>query len=317
MEENKKDYYYSFKCLICDKQNKNIRSLYRHIVCNHNIIPKDLYYETNPELYINCYICNKQLNILKSDYSLRGFKTCSKGCLKKFQQRKQSQETIQKRINKTDYKKAMETRTLNNLKKYNVKNTSCLKEIADKISKSNKGKKSPRTKEHQQKIIDSKLKNGTLKHSDTTKKKISVQINNYWQNENGESLASTVSNNKGGRGYKKGFLNNLFFKSSYEEKFILFCMKNNIKIESAENKKFRVRYIGLDNKFHFYYPDFYLPDYNTIIELKPSGLLNDETNMIKFDEACKNLENYSILTEEELNNEENLLEFFKNIKLIQ
>jgi hypothetical protein len=91
------------------------------------------------------------------------------------------------------------------------------------------------------------------------------------QNINDEKVPMTLAiKGKGGRNYKYGNCDNLWYRSSYEEIFINFCKEFNIKIESASNKQFRIRYQTLDNKYHFYYPDFYLPKYNLIIEIKSS-----------------------------------------------
>ena len=52
----------------------------------------------------------------------------------------------------------------------------------------------------------------------------------------------------------------------YEKKFIEYCISNNIKIESAETKEFRLEYY-INDKRHYYYPDFYLPDLKIIIDV--------------------------------------------------
>lgn len=75
---------------------------------------------------------------------------------------------------------------------------------------------------------------------------------------------------------------------------------NEIEIKSAENKDFRVRYYDRKNIPRFYYPDFYIPQYDGIIEVKPKSMLNTDINVRKI-EAAKNVyDKFFIVTEEDL-----------------
>ncbi len=48
-----------------------------------------------------------------------------------------------------------------------------------------------------------------------------------------------------------------------------------------------IKYIGIDNRYHYYHPDIYIPKDNTIIEVKSEWTynLNVETNLLK-EKAC-------------------------------
>jgi hypothetical protein len=86
--------------------------------------------------------------------------------------RKQTREEIEKRIKNTNHQLKEEKRKQTFLEKYGCEYISQLQEVKDKLSIAHKGTKKPRTKEHQQKIIDSKIRNGTTKHKSETATKI-------------------------------------------------------------------------------------------------------------------------------------------------
>jgi hypothetical protein len=218
---------------------------------------------------------------------------------------KQTKGTIEKRIRNTDQAAKQKTVEENNFNKYGVKNVACIDAVKLKIGKSNKGKKCPRTAEHQSKIIESKRKNGTLKHRQESKDLIKNNALLFWQCDD---PPVTLSENKKSR-YDSGKINNIFCRSSYEKLFVSYCVRNSIKIESAENKRFRVPYY-IENKRHFYYPDFYLPEYGMIIEIKPLSMIDVANNTLKAIAAML-LYDYALVTEEELND---LDEFFRYIK---
>jgi hypothetical protein len=223
--------------------------------------------------------------------------------------KKQSAETIAKRISNTDqiqkFKSLQKTLQL----RYGVSSPSQIDEAKTKISISNTGKLRPRSKEHQQKIIDTKRRNGTLSHKEGTKIKIKEALLALYQSAN--ILFVTASENSGGR-HKNGYFNGVFYRSSYELCFLRYCHLKNIEIVSAETTEFRVRY-EVDHKKHWYYPDFYLPEYDIIIEIKPASLLLDERVQAKIDAASLVHENYTLLTEEDLLD---LGEVFRNFEYL-
>lgn len=224
-------------------------------------------------------------------------KYCSSVCAGKAKKgSKQSQETIRKRIENTDQNRKEETRKQTMLERYGEDNPAKIEEFMEKIVKKSRGSKRPRVEGQQEAIIEAKRKNGTLKHSEETKKKL------------GESLRKTFADpefdrsvfvNKGsnGKNSKTGYYNGVYFRSSYEEMFIRFCENYNIKLESAANKNHCIKYLASDNKVRSYYPDFYLPESNTTVEIKPISMYEFGENQNKFMAALDSVENYVILSE--------------------
>lgn len=292
-------------CCICGQECKGNRGLAQHILNSHNEYNSESYYnefihETTPL----CYCGNKK------DFRGigRGYlKYCSYQCvwlsdenrrLRSFIQkgRKQSKQQIEKRIKNTDQKKKEEKRQTTVLKRYGVKNITMLPHVRKLLSKANRGKKSPRTEEHQRKIIESKRRNGTLGHSPETKRKISKAVRDAY---NSDSPPITVSCSRA-RGYKTGTINGIYYRSSYELAFIEYCVKNKIEIISAETSEFRIPYVYNGNK-KMYYPDFYLPKYDLLVETKPISMIDHGSNRSKIDAALSgSTYPFVLVTEEEL-----------------
>jgi hypothetical protein len=93
-----------------------------------------------------------------------------------------------------------------------------------------------------------------------------------------------------------GHYKGIYFRSIYELSYLYYLIINNINYELAEKKKFKIHYI-MDGKNRTYYPDFYLPDTDTLIEIKPKALLNTKENLLKFDAAKKAYKNFTVLDE--------------------
>ena len=55
----------------------------------------------------------------------------------------------------------------------------------------------------------------------------------------------------------------IFYQGTYEKHFLDFCFNNNILVEKHES----IKYI-LNNINHIYHPDFYLKNFNLIVEIK-------------------------------------------------
>ena len=107
--------------------------------------------------------------------------------------------------------------------------------------------------------------------------------------------------------------NNVYFRSSYEEKFLL-IVNNNID-ELKCNIPIKYNYL---NKIKTYYADFLLTlnNKNILFEIKPKSLINTQQNIAKFKAARNfiknnNIHSFIILTEEELfNSEFNIKNYF-------
>lgn len=64
-------------------------------------------------------------------------------------------------------------------------------------------------------------------------------------------------------GYRTKEYNGIRYQGTYEKDFILFCIDRNINISKPRSIKYE-----MDDKIKRYFPDFYIEDYNLIIEVK-------------------------------------------------
>jgi hypothetical protein len=221
---------------------------------------------------------------------------------------KQSKEVVDKRIKNTDQVKKEKTKKQTLMAKYGVSNIAMLPEIKEKISVAHKGSAKPRTKEHQRKIIESKRNNNTLKHTTETKLKISKILRKKFSDPNYDR-SKFIKHPINVKGHKTGWHNNLFYRSSWELKFLRFCDEYEINVQSAENNTFALNYKDDKNQTKKYYPDFYLPDFDKIIEIKPIMMFFVGNNWAKIEAALSSWENYLLVTEEELEELEMLYEY--------
>lgn len=257
-----------------------------------------------------CKVCETPLDGRKR----RNKTYCSKACInndpdikeatsKRFSGIKQSEETIRKRVENTDQVSKERKRKSTMIDRYGVDNWSRLEETKILTSERMKGVPNPRDEDWQNKIIESKRNNCTLKHSDETKNKIRNKVKETVNHPDfDKSVFLTQSNN-----YVNGYLNDLYYRSSYEKSFIELCGKLAIKITSAENNTFSVEYGDDKGNSRKYFPDFYLPDLNLIIEVKPKSMLNVGNNPYKILAAKEYYgDNYKIITEYDIESIEKL-----------
>lgn len=282
-------------CAICLKSFNNVNGLAKHIYSSHKDIKKEDYY--NKYIKKVSYVCKcgkkKRFRSLGEGYRTYCSSECGHKYGKKYSPKgtKQSQETIRKRINNTDQKQRQENHKQALMKKYGVTNPYNISSVRNK----KRIYKYKRTPEHQQKIVEAKLKNGTSKHTQETKNKIRKKVKATLSDPNFDKsvfLSKPKGNNT-------GYINGIYYRSSYEKRFINICIKNDISIESAENNKFAIRYIDIDGKARTYFPDFYLPKYDIVVEVKPLSMLDIGNNQIKIDKLVGTYSAW-LVTEEEL-----------------
>lgn len=218
--------------------------------------------------------------------------------------KKQSIQTIQKRVSNTDQSKKEEHRRSTCRKKYGVEHTSQIPGVAEKIGAGNRGKTCIRTSEHSAKIAESRRSRGTNTHSEDTKKKISNGIRNSkkFQERKGDGTfvnASRMSNSRTLCGRFKG----IHFRSSYELAFLIEMHFSGEAVESAESVRFACKYRRENGVESSYFPDFFLPDKNLVIEIKNTKLCSLQNNILKFEAARTRYgSSFSVLTERELVN---------------
>ena len=78
--------------------------------------------------------------------------------------------------------------------------------------------------------------------------------------------------------FKYGWYNGIWCDSSWELAYLLYCIDNDIKIE---RNKLGFSYIW-EGSVHTYFPDFYLPDSHTFIEIKGYKSKRDEAKIDQF-----------------------------------
>lgn len=291
-------------CKICNQEFKNLKALSTHFNLKHGLVAKEYY-----DLYLLkenegiCSVCTEETTF--RNIGVGYLKTCSFKCSsldkenrKKRSEskkgKKQTQNTINKRINNTNQELKELSRKNTMLTKYGVDNPMKLDEVKNKVIGKLIGTKQDRTEEWQQNIILSKRKNGTLKHSSETKKKISNSLDkHYAENLDREKYISSSNNLK----HLSGWYNGLYFRSSLE---LSFLVNNSHKsFSSCEIKKYGVTYLA-KNKFKKYYPDY--TDGESIYEIKPTSLLNFAFNQDKITAAKERFgDSYKVITEQESN----------------
>lgn len=297
-------------CAICQKDFKDLRSLGKHIFYSHKHISKKEYYDAHIKEMSPICICGKEKKFRGLGEGYRDY--CSVKCrseniepTKFWLGKKQPKSVIDKRIKNTNQKEKERKRKNTMIEKYGVDNPSFVPEFAEKMKLRSKPLP-PRKKEHSDKIVESKRKNNTLKHSKSTRKRISETLEKYYQNGDDQSVVmGKIASN--GRGHLVGKYKGILYRSSYELTFLVLCDKFNIEVESCENKERRVRYIYKGKK-RWYYPDFYLPKLDICVEIKPSSMMN-EIFHIKKEFAEKIYNRYIVITEKELTDEELLYEY--------
>lgn len=271
-------------CKICSNQFKNLKALSTHFFNKHNLSSKEYY----DKFLIKknegeCNVCGKQTSY--RNLGVGYLTNCSVECRDKnkdikhdhLKGRKQSMEVINKRIANINQFKKQKKLEETVLKRYGVINVSKLDSVKEKISIGNKGKKMIRNKEWQEKIIDSKIKNETLNHSNETKLKIKNKINSYYTNNLCREKYISKQNNSR---YFSGWYKGLYFRSSLELSFLY--ENRDINFTTCEKNEYMVIY-EIDNKQKAYYPDF--TDGVFIYEIKPKSLLNNKENTLKINSA--------------------------------
>lgn len=101
---------------------------------------------------------------------------------------------------------------------------------------------------------------------------------------------------KGSGGGIDGWYDDFYFRSLLELSFLIDMSNKGITVMSAENNTFKVPY-EIDGVIKNYFPDFYLPDENLIIEIKPFCRISEHINSIKFKAANKTFDNFKVLSE--------------------
>lgn len=289
-------------CKICNEEFNSLKGLTTHVNAKHSLNAKEYYDKyLKKEDEGKCSVCGNETTYRNAGTGY--LKTCSVECRnlsnefrdkqsKAKKGKKQSKEHIQKRVKNTNQTNKEKNRKQTMLDKYGVDNPSKLDSIKKILSEKNKGKVLVRTDDWQSNIIESKRKNGTLKHSDKTKKKISDKLNKFYSSNLDREKYISQSNNVN---HLSGWYNGLYFRSSLELSFLIH--NKDTFFSSCENDKYKVIYDD-NGKQRVYYPDF--TDGEMVYEIKPTGLLGTHINKLKIQQAIKVYgDKYNVITEVE------------------
>ena len=138
-----------------------------------------------------------------------------------------------------------------------------------------------------------------------------------WVNEAGEmrslSSAFSLSANKGRKHFRGSNLP--WYSEKNKRWFVADSLWEAVRMEQLdkendvvcwEKNTERIQYVGLDKKQHYYIPDFkiFYTEKISVEEIKPSNLVDDETNQIKISTAQKYYAEigieYKVITEKEI-----------------
>ena len=286
-------------CKVCGEQFKNLKALSSHFNIKHDLNAKDYY-----DKYLKkhgegeCDVCGKETTYRNMGV---GYLTnCSIECRSKnktikrdyWKGKTQPKDMVQKRINNTNQFEKQKTLKSTILERYGLFNISQLESVKEKISVANKGRIVNRNYEWQKKIIDSKRQNGTLKHSNKTKQKITTKLNEYHRLNLDREKYIATSNNVN---HFCGWYNGLYFRSSLE---LSFLVQNSDKLfTTCEKNKYKIIY-EKNNKQKCYYPDF--TDGIFVYEIKPSTLLKFKDNNVKINRGIEIYgDKFKVITEKE------------------
>lgn len=250
----------------------------------------DLPIESNQEVGVKCDVCGfeKRLSYRKytKNISKHGYYSCSSKCSTEKKRKTFIDNYGVDNPNKSEEIRNKTKKTC--LEKYGYDNPNKSEEIRDKIKKT----------------CLEKYNNETYLNSKTFKSKM---IESYGV-EN--PMMSIEVNSKR---IKNSFIINDYYSIKYQGKyeldFLIFCKKNNIFVEKPN---FSISYEYLLGKKK-YFPDFYIPNLNLIIEIKSKYYfnLNKEKNIKKIESVKENGYNFILILDK---NYKEFKEFYeKNI----
>ncbi len=175
----------------------------------------------------------------------------------------------------------------NCLKKYGVENVFQHKDIKNKIRETNLKKYGI---EYYQKTNEFKIK-----YKKTCLYKYGVES---------PMQAFEIHNKQQISSFKCKRYNMFFYRGTYELDFIKFCENNNIEIIKPDKVKY-----SKDGKIHYYFPDFYIPKYNLLIEIKSTYYfnLNKSTNLLKKEYSINSGYNFLFIMNKNYNELEKII----------
>ena len=252
----------------------------------------DLQNSSTIKVKVICDICNKE-NLLEYRHYLSNiqkyhFYSCLGKCSRiKFINTNLERYNVENSSQCNEVKNKMK---ITNLEKYSVENVFQNNTIKEKIKETNLlnyGVEYPiQRKEIKEKIKETNLLNYGVEYPMQNKKIFNKSEKNSFVSKQHET--------------------GLYYRSSYEEHFLDFCIINNIRVEQGK----RIKYI-FNEKEHYYFSDFFIENKNLIIEIKSSWIYNKNPiiNEIKKKFSIENGYNFLFLMDK---NYMELIEYLKN-----
>lgn len=147
----------------------------------------------------------------------------------------------------------------------------------------------------QKKATEGKLKSKKF-HNQKSQHMTNV-LNEKWKDEEWKSEHLRKMFDGSRKSYVDCNGNSVELRSGYELQLYNYLVSKGIRFEY---ESIEIKYISTDNKQHVYNPDFYLPDYNLILEVKPKMYTTNKINQIK-KQVCINAGyKFLFITENEL-----------------
>lgn len=149
-----------------------------------------------------------------------------------------------------------------------------------------------------------KNKDGVRKSwNEERRKRASEIFKSKWANDEAfakKAISNLINNSDNvkigfGKGGLKGVYKNIYYDSGLELSFIIWCLKENIKIKRYDKNP--IDYIDENGVSRKYYPDFIINE-NDVVEIKGSGLWyrkNYQRNILKIEAAKNKFDNYIVL----------------------
>jgi uncharacterized C2H2 Zn-finger protein len=306
-----------FNYLICEECNrifKSQKALSKHIIRGHKITLKEYYdkwLKENDEG--QCKICQKETKFMGARfYQL----TCSRKCYLEYNKQVciekygvsnyLSSKVIREKIQQTNLKKYGTINpsglNINNkfkdtcLKKYGVENPYQSPIIKEKIKETNLkkyGVENPNfNKEIREKIKQTCLKKYgveyALQNKEIREKGKQTIMQKYGVEHQSQNKDIHIKQMKTGKRIKLYKDTDLWYQGSYELDFLEKYYNKFPDIKRGPS----IKYV-YEGKNKIYYPDFYIPSLNLIIEIKNSYYVNKDKNKIKIKEQFVIKEGYS------------------------
>ena len=288
-------------CLVCKKSFNSARGLANHYLAKHHLSGKQ-YKQLLPDNevesrdYVVCPICGvRRKNLTKH---LKFHKMSKEQFLSLYSdQQMVCSGTLSKMIEaaKVEYQDRKEE-----MAHYGSLAITKYNKSTEKWS----GENGQRLRERQSKLMSSTLHR--LWKTEEYRKHISAErsrryLDANYAKKNLENLKpwwinASKTPEKKHRCFLKEYEPGMKFRSSYEYRLAKLLRNSNISY-AYETLAFRYRFNESDK---WYFPDFYIEQYNLVIEVKPYRFISEEINIAKKQSVCEAGYNFLFITEKEL-----------------